>query len=114
MSVERYVLLLVPDPVRMGRALRQAPAGIVSSLVAVSPAFAAAVRQVEAREGKVVVHSGLAVFRVEDAGLLALFLGRFPGAVRQLPDGFLACLASERDALLAFAKKEGYVARVES
>ncbi len=110
-SLEGPRLRLVPDPIRMGRALRQVPDSLVSRLTAASPAIAAAVREVEAREGRVVVHSGLSVFRVEDRGLLALFLARFPGAVRELPDGFLACLSSEQEALLTLARKEGYVAR---
>ncbi len=113
-SIDRGRLLLAPDPIRMGRSLRETPVEVALKLIEASPAFAAAVAEIEKREGKVFVHEGLTVFRVQDVGLRALFRQRFPSAVRELPGGFLACLSGEVEPLLAFAKKEGFVARRES
>jgi hypothetical protein len=111
---ENGTLHFVPDLIRMGRTLPETPVEVSLRLLDASPAFAAAIRQIEKRAGQVIVHQGLAVLRVRDVGLHALFCQRFPGSVRDLGSGFLACLASEVEPIVAFAQKEGFVARRES
>jgi hypothetical protein len=111
-SISGGALVLEPDPVAMGRAWDACECGpALAALRARSPSFDAAARRVESRRGQVVLHCGLAVLRITDAGLHALIHRRFGAAVREAGAEHLAVLAGRVDEIVAFAKKEGYVAR---
>ncbi len=105
-------LLLEPDLGRMGRAWSELSEGrTMAALRAASPAVEEAARAVEARRGQVRVHRGLAVLRLEDAGLRAAVRTRFPGAVLEIEGAYLAVLRGSLEGVLAFARKEGYLPR---
>jgi len=110
-SVADGAIVLEPDPVRLGRGWHRCAPSVRASLVAVSRAFRDAADLVERRGGQVVVHQGLSLLRIEDAGLYALLGQRFADAVRPIDGRHLACLAGRLDEVLALARKEGYVAR---
>jgi hypothetical protein len=111
-SISEGALVLEPDTVAMGRAWDAGECGpALAALRARSPSFDAAARRVESRRGQVILHSGLAVLRVTDAGLHALIRRRFGAAVREAGAEYLAALAGRVDEIVAFANKEGYVAR---
>ena len=103
--------VLEPDPVRLGRSWHALPESVRNALTAGSRAFRDAAEQVERRAGQVVVHRGLAVLRVEDAGLHALLVQRLGECVRALDARHLACLVGRLAEVLALTRKEGYVAR---
>lgn len=110
-SVADGAIVMEPDPVRLGRAWHLCAPTVRASLVAASRAFRDAAELVESRGGQVVVHQGLSLLRIEDAGLYALLEHRFADAVRPVDGRYLACLAGRLDEVLAMARKEGYVAR---
>ena len=110
-SIAEGGIVLDPDPVRLGRAWHLCGPSVRASLVAASRAFRDAAELVERRGGQVVVHQGLSLLRIEDAGLFALFGQRFAEAVRPIDGRYLACLSGRLDEVLALARKEGYVAR---
>ncbi len=104
-------LVLEPDPVRFGRAWLDLSEFVRTALTEGSPAFRDAAALVEKRAGQVVVHRGLTVLRVEDAGLHALLVQRMGECVRPLDGRHVACIAERLAEVLAFTRKEGYVAR---
>jgi hypothetical protein len=110
-TIGEGAILLEPDPVRLGRGWHLLPERVRHALTASSRGFGDAAALVEARAGLVVVHRGLAILRVEDAGLRALLVQRLAESVRPLDDRHLACLAGRLAEVLAFTRKEGYVAR---
>ncbi|MBI4816214.1 MAG: hypothetical protein HY791_08150 [Deltaproteobacteria bacterium] len=103
--------LFEPDPIRAGRSWHELPHQLQAGLRAASKAFDETAGLLEARSGQVIVHRGLSILCVEDAGLRALLLLRFPTAVRALEGEYISCLAGAVDELVAFAKKEGFVSR---
>jgi hypothetical protein len=110
-AIENGELRFEPDPIRLGRAWSDLPAELVAKLRTTSASFDQAARLIAEREGRVVAHRGLSVLRVEDAGLRALLCQRFADDVRSVDREYLACVSGKLDELVAFAKKEGFVAR---
>jgi hypothetical protein len=110
-TVGEGAILLEPDPVRLGRGWHLLPEWVRQALTASSRGFRDAAELVEKRTGQVVVHRGLAVLRVEDAGLRALLMHRLGESVRPLDDRHIACLAGQLAEVLSFTRKEGYVAK---
>ncbi len=104
-------LVLEPDLVRTGRAWLDLPELLRTTLTVASPAFRDAAALVEKRAGQVVVHRGLTVLRVEDAGLHALLVQRMGEFVRPLGGRHVAFTEGRLAEVLAFTRKEGYVAR---
>jgi hypothetical protein len=110
-TIENGELRFEPDPIRMGRVWRDLPAEFVAKLRAASTAFDQAARLIAERDGQIIAHRGLSMLRVDDAGLRALLCQRFADDVRSVDREYLACVSDKLDQLLAFAKKEGFVAR---
>jgi len=105
-------LLLEPDVVRMGRAWGEiGKSAAMATLRAASRAFEEAAGTLEGRRGQVTVHRGLTVLRVDDVGLRAAVRSRFAGSVREVAGEYLAVLRASAEDVLAFARKEGFVAR---
>lgn len=105
-------LRLEPDPVGLGRHWSElAGSASLATLRAASPAFDAAARLVEERRGQVQVHKNLTLLRIEDVGLHALLLAKFPGQVRELSGRHLAVPSGKAAELVALAAKQGFVAR---
>ena len=104
-------LHVLPDIVLLGRQARR-----LGSLPALeqasssSPAFRAAVEHVAARHGKLLLHEGLLVLRVEDLGFRTLLGHRLP-ATRSLGGPYLALPRGLRDEVERIARKEGFAPR---
>jgi hypothetical protein len=105
-------ILFAPDPVRLGRAVTDlATIPAVERAVAVSASFRAAVSKVRSRAGRTLLHTGLAVLRVDDP-MLALGLSRkFPNAMRPLGGPWYAALTEALPKIVAAAGQEGFGTR---
>ena len=102
-------LHLAPDPARLGRrADRIADCPVLGTLARGSPIFARAVRAVEERWGKTLVHVGLAVLRVEEPVLYATIIHRFANSTREIGGPWIAVQPAALPGILAAAAKEGY------
>jgi hypothetical protein len=105
-------LCLLPDIVRLGRAWPQsASLAVLRTVRASSPAFDQALDHVERRHGKLLVHEGLLVLRIEDLGFRTFLMHRLGGSIRSLGGAYLAAprgLAAEVEKL---ARKEGFAPR---
>ena len=101
-----------PDVVRLGRVasrLESLPA--LAKVRADCPAFEKAARHVIKRHGKLVLHEGLAVLRIDDVGLRALLLRDLGSSAVELDPTHVAIPAGLVDRVDKRARKEGYVPR---
>jgi hypothetical protein len=111
-QVRRGRLRLSPDLVLLGRAAaRLASLASVARVRASSDAFRAAIEQVEERHGKVLLHEGLLLLRVEDLGLRTLLSHRFGSDIRALEGPYLAAPRRLGAELEKVVRKEGYSPR---
>ncbi|MBI3268477.1 MAG: hypothetical protein HYZ53_05600 [Planctomycetes bacterium] len=105
-------LRLAPDPIALGRAWPAAadlPA--LAAARAASPAYEAAARRAAERHGKLRLHEGLALFRLDDLGLRAL-LGRRLGARGRALDGpYVAVARCDLDAAEGLLREKGFSLR---
>ncbi len=105
-------ILLEPDPVRLGRAVdRLASLPALSQVLDGSPAYVAAVELIRRRAGKTLLHSWLAVLRIDDPILLVTLTHRLPDSVRPLGGPWLAALAGAVPKVVSVAEREGYKPR---
>jgi len=76
-----------------------------------SPAFEEAIRYVEKWHGKLVLHQGLAVLRVEDLGLCAQIVHKLGDQVRSLGGPYLAVTRGALEKAEQLIRKEGFTPR---
>ncbi len=103
---------LDPDLVLMGRI--EPRLGAMQSLEKVrqsSPAFEKALRHVDAHKGKVVLHQGLLVLRVDDVGFRTKLLHHLDQRARPLGGPYLAVTRDKVKEVNDMARKEGYSPR---
>ncbi len=105
-------IAFVPHPVFLGRrADRLATLPGLGAARAVSPAFEAAAARTEQRCGKLVLHRGLLVARVEDEGLAAVLAARLGEGVRALSAVHLAFPAALAGRVEEVVRREGFALR---
>jgi hypothetical protein len=111
-AAERGGLRLRPDVVRMGRTPeRLAALSALPAVTRASRAFAKAVAFVKQRHGKLRVHEGLLVLRVEDLGLRTLLTHRLAARVRSLGGPYLAVPRAAADDVERIVRGEGFSPR---
>jgi len=110
-AVADGIMRLEPDIVRMGRHAEKLDAAAVAQLREASAAFNRAARHVLENRGKLIVHEGLTILRIDDLGLRAQLLRRFQARARQLSGPYLAIPRGLADDAETFARKEGFVPR---
>ncbi|MBW1688850.1 MAG: hypothetical protein JRS35_27795, partial [Deltaproteobacteria bacterium] len=110
-AVAGGTLRLEPDMVRMGRQAEKLDSAEVGRLRAASAAFDRALRHVCSNRGKMIVHEGLTVLRVDDLGLRAQLCRQFRARIRQLNGPYLAIPRALAADVERFARKEGFVPR---
>jgi hypothetical protein len=107
----RSGLLLLPDIRRLGAKQEWLSSPLCAELRRASTAFEEAARHVEERRGKLFVHQGLAVLKVEDLGLRALLAQRLGAEIRPLSGSYFAVPRGALKKLEELAKKEGFSPR---
>ena len=103
-------LVLLPSVRRLGQHWEPASRAL-AAVRAKSKAFDEAAREVERLQGKVTVHTGIVVARVEDVGLRALVVAKLGPQVRELGGAWLALPKAAVAPMLEVARKEGFVPR---
>jgi hypothetical protein len=114
LRVDKGILHAEPDLIRLGQAwptLRQHP--LVEWLRAHAPAFRKALKQVEARWGKRIIHENLLVARVNNLSLKVALERTFAGnpEVIFLPDDAIAFPAAWRVEVERAVQKAGHVVK---
>ncbi len=105
-------LRLVPDTMRMGRSAARIEASrAIAEARRLSPAYDSAARHVLERRGGLILHEGLALFRVDDLGLRTQLLHRFHGRIRPFSGPYLASPRELRDDIENFCRKQGFAPR---
>lgn len=105
-------LRLIPDIVLLGRAAaRLGSLQALSRVRGSSPAFEQAADHVERRHGKLIVHEGLVVLRVDDLGLRTSLSRRLSAGVRALGGPYLAAPRGLAEQVEKLIRKEGFSPR---
>ena len=76
-----------------------------------SPAFDRALDRVERRHGRLLVHEGLLLLRIEDLGFRTLLAHRLGGSIRSLGGVYLAAPRGLAPEVEKLARKEGFAPR---
>jgi len=104
-------LRLAPDALRLGRAApRLSAVAALQKVRSASAPFDQAVRRAEEKHGKLILHQGLVVFRIEDLGFRTLLTHRV-GSIRPLGGPYLAAPRAVVPKVEELARKEGFALR---
>lgn len=108
----RKGLLLAPDLARLGRAVPDLDRmDVLATVQKRSVSFRRAVDHVRSRHGGLLLHEGLALARVDDAGLRALLARQLQDRVRSLGGPWLAVLPSAVPEMEKLVRKQGLATR---
>ncbi len=105
-------LRLAPDIVLLGRAAERLPAlEALRNARACSRDFDEAASHVERSHGRVILHEGLVVLRVEDLGLRTLLAHQIGPSLRELGGPYLAAPRALAGEVEKIVRKEGFAPR---
>lgn len=105
-------LALAPHPVLLGRLASDiASIPALAEVRAACPAFEKAAANAEKRHGKLVLHEGLLVLRVEDPGMRALLTRVLGDGVRHVAGSYMVAPRGLAAKVEKLAKKEGFTPR---
>ena len=113
-KANRHILTLEPDPVRLGRVVKEMrDEPLKRWLLKNSPLFAKTIRQMEKRWAKQIVHRNIDVAQVKDLSLTVALKKAFEksGKVVFMPDGFIAFAPGMRTAIEAQVIKSGFAVK---
>jgi hypothetical protein len=108
-------LHLTPSIPLMGRVAETlADEASIKQVRGKSRVFDAAVKDVQRKHRRLLVHGGLQVMRVDDAGLRTMILHRFEGEVKHLEGPYLVAVRSSMAGVEKLIRGEGFVPRQEN